>query len=219
MHAPGPLLDSRHIAMGKGVSAAEKRERLVAMFHASGEVYSLKCVEKAAPRAGVAGNVVKDVLKQVCDDDLVREGKVGVSTYYWAFPGEAAAKKRAELGGLAVEAAKQQRLLEDLRQQSEAIDSAAAASGGEAAEVAALEASVRALREREAAAQAETERLRKSGAQDLRKRKADVGVLRDAANRWTDNLFELKKRLVDDHGMDGKELDKMLGTDRIDFVE
>eukprot|EP00965_Chrysotila_dentata_P251270 6209949-Pleurochrysis_carterae.AAC.1 len=40
---------------------------------------------------------VKDVLKQLTDDDFVREGKVGVSTYYWSFPAEAATKKRGEL--------------------------------------------------------------------------------------------------------------------------
>ena len=45
-------------------------------------------------------------------------------------------------------------------------------------------------------------------------------VLRDAANRWTDNCFMLQKFLVETGGMEPKQVDKLLGIDdKFDFVE
>jgi|TARA_B100000524_G_scaffold346740_1_gene247430 hypothetical protein len=37
------------------------------------------------------------LLQELTGDDLVREDKCGVSTYYWSFPGEAGAKKSDEV--------------------------------------------------------------------------------------------------------------------------
>ena len=47
------------------------------------------------------------------------------------------------------------------------------------------------IREFEASAKAELEQLNKSASSNMRLRKKDIQVLRDAANRWTDNLFEV----------------------------
>ena len=57
--------------MPKGVSAAEKRTRLHNVFLQSGAVFTLKEVEKAGSAAGIPGGAVKDVLKELTDDDLV----------------------------------------------------------------------------------------------------------------------------------------------------
>jgi hypothetical protein len=70
-----------------------------------------------------------------------------------------------------------------------------------------------------AAKVAEIEQLRKSSGQNLHLRKKDIETLRDAANRWTDNLFELRKHCVENCGLEPKTVDDMLGTDRIDYVE
>ena len=70
------------------------------MFHSSRAVYNMKDVERESMRLGIISNAVKDVLKELICDDLVHEDKVGVSTYYWSFPGEAGSKKRTELAGL-----------------------------------------------------------------------------------------------------------------------
>ena len=72
----------------KGVSADEKRARLLAMFHTSRAVYTKKEVERDGAKLGILSQAVEGVLKDLCGDDLVKEAKVGISTYYWAFPGE-----------------------------------------------------------------------------------------------------------------------------------
>ena len=96
-------------------------------------------------------------------DDLVREEKVGISTYWWSFPGEDAAKKRRELSAHQAAVAELKPKLEQLQQQQAA---AAAAAGGEddASELQALEASIDALRGRQKAAAEELTKLTMHGA-------------------------------------------------------
>ena len=113
---------------------------------------------------------------------------------------------------------KQQRLAATLQEQLDAATATAAGGEGDAAARSAAEEATAAARERERLALAEAERLRKSGAQDLRKRRADCLVLKESANRWTDNLFELRKQLVE-RGFDPKDADKALGTGNLDFID
>ena len=50
-------------------------------------------------------------------------------------------------------------------------------------------------------------------------RSKDIPTLRDAANRWTDNCFELRKYCIEKGGMDPKLVDHELNTDSIDYVD
>ena len=62
------------------------------------------------------------------------------------------------------------------------------------------------------------EKEKKKSGQNMHARKRDLKVLKEAANRWTDNLFMIKSKLVES-GADVKNVDGMLGTDRIDYIE
>lgn len=71
----------------KGVSAEEKKNRLLQLFYEKGECFQLKELEKIAPKEkGIIANSVKDVLQKLVDDDLVDTEKIGTSIYFWAFP-------------------------------------------------------------------------------------------------------------------------------------
>ena len=190
--------------MAKGVSAAEKKERMIKLFRESKDVFNKKEIESRASKAGIISNAVLGVLKELVGDDLVREEKVGISTYWWSFPGEDAAKKRRELSEEQAAVAELRPKLEQLQQQQA---SAAAAVGGEgeAGELQALETANDALRARQKAAGDELTKLAKHGADDWGARKADLTVLLEGANRWTDNLFTLKKYMTDKHGMESKQ--------------
>ena len=76
--------------MGKGVSAAEKKQRMVQMFHAECAVYTAKEVQKAAPKTGIVSGAVEGVLKELIGDDIVHEAKLSGMLFYWSFPGYAA---------------------------------------------------------------------------------------------------------------------------------
>jgi len=74
-------------------------------------VFSLKELEKLLPKAtGIISQSIKDVLKMLCDDDLVEFDKIGSGNFYWALPSKAVAKKRARVSQLE---AKLQRLSQD----------------------------------------------------------------------------------------------------------
>ena len=204
--------------MGKGVSAAEKKERMLKMFRDSKEVFTKKEIESRASKAGIVSNAVEGVLKELVGDDLVREEKVGISTYWWSFPGEGAAKKRRELSELQTAVTELKPRLEQLQEQQAA--SAAAGGESEASELQAIEGSIDALRARQKVATEELTKLSKDDAQDWAARKADLPVLLEGANRWTDNVYVARKFLTDKHGMDRKDADKYLSIkDDFDYVE
>ncbi|CAB4425116.1 unnamed protein product [Rhizophagus irregularis] len=79
----------------KGLSLAEKRKRLEALFHETKEFYQLKELERDAPKMkGIVTNTVKDVLQSLVDDNLVNTDKIGTSNYYWSFPSSALQSNR-----------------------------------------------------------------------------------------------------------------------------
>jgi outer membrane murein-binding lipoprotein Lpp len=203
----------------KGVSAEEKKLRMVSMFTESGEVWTMKDVEKGAGNKGIIAQAVKDVLKEVCGDDLVHEEKVGISTYYWAFPGETGVKKRRDRDHVSSEVERLNKQVKLLEEDERKAKEAAEAAAGESAAVSKFEASVASLRARRDEVRAETQRLESASSQDLRARRKDIPVLRDSANRWTDNLFEIRKQLTEKFGMEGKSVDQQFGTSGLDYVD
>lgn len=71
----------------KGLSAEEKKSKMLQIFYQKKDVFQLKELEKIAPKEqGIIVNSVKDVLQSLVDDGLVDTDKIGSSLYYWAFP-------------------------------------------------------------------------------------------------------------------------------------
>lgn len=60
----------------------------------------LQDIERLASRRGVVLQSVKDVLQSLVDDDLVHQEKIGISNFFWSFPGEAAVKLETEIAAL-----------------------------------------------------------------------------------------------------------------------
>lgn len=192
------------------------------MFHSSRSVYAMKDVEREAAKLGIISNAVKDVLKELICDDLVHEGKVGVSTYYWSFPGEAGSKKRAELASLRQQTAMLRSQVEQLKaQQKQQAEQRARESGGkdDSADVASMSTAIEALKQDEARLDGELKAAETAGALNLQQRLQDVPVLKEAANRWTDNVFEVRKRFIDEFQMDSKRIDSEFGIDGLDYIE
>ena len=203
--------------MGKGVSAADKKIMMLGVFHAGPDVFSKKEIEKQ--KWGFPPQAADGVLKELMCDDLVREAKIGGSNFYWSFPNEAASKKRAALASAQAGVAKQAEQLEKLRQQVEEAQKATGVSPDDATRMRDAEQSITEYKKREADAKGEMERVKKAGAQNMGLRKKDLPQLRDAANRWTDNCFELRKYLLEKHNMEPSKADHELGiTDNFDYV-
>jgi len=203
------------------VSAAEKRQRMLSMFHreAGGQVFTTKEVSKAASKEGIVAGAVESVLKELVSDNLVHEAKIGGTIFFWSFPGEAKMRKRAELAKAQSSAAAQEHTAASLQEQVKEAAKAHGHNESEAAQLRDSEEAITGFKRREAEANAELERLRKSSDKNMALRRKDLPVLKDAANRWTDNLFQLRSHLVNTCGAEPAMVDKELGTDKIDYIE
>lgn len=74
----------------KGVSAEEKRTRMLQLFYEKKDFFQLKELEKIAPKEkGIIAQSVKDVVQCLVDDGLVDTDKIGTSVYFWAYPSKA----------------------------------------------------------------------------------------------------------------------------------
>ena len=82
----------------KGVSAEEKRTRMLQLFYEKKEFFQLKELEKLAPKEkGIVQQSVKDVVQSLVDDGMVDTEKIGTSVYFWAFPSKAKHTKKRKL--------------------------------------------------------------------------------------------------------------------------
>ncbi|KAJ7045518.1 meiotic nuclear division protein 1 [Mycena alexandri] len=73
----------------RGLSAEEKRVKLLEIFHESKDFYQLKELEKLGPKLkGIVSQSVKEVLQSLVDDGLVQGDKIGSSNFFWSFPSQ-----------------------------------------------------------------------------------------------------------------------------------
>ncbi|CAH0694746.1 unnamed protein product [Spodoptera exigua] len=102
----------------RGLSAEEKKIRMLEIFHNSKDFFQLKELEKIAPKEkGITMQSVKEVVQNLVDDHLVDSEKIGTSIYFWSFPSKAKnAKKRKvqDLQNEVDECAKKLKRTEDL---------------------------------------------------------------------------------------------------------
>ncbi|KAF5828158.1 meiotic nuclear division protein 1 [Dunaliella salina] len=78
------------------LSAEDKRNVVLSIFHETADVYVLKDVEKLGSKKGINSMLIKEILQSLVDDNLVHQEKIGISNYFWSFPSEASAKLQSE---------------------------------------------------------------------------------------------------------------------------
>lgn len=96
----------------RGVSAEEKRARLLELFYEKKEFFQLKDLEKLAPKEkGIVVGSVKETLLHLVDNGLVDTDKIGGSVYYWAFPSKAINIRKRKIAELEQEASEAKKKL------------------------------------------------------------------------------------------------------------
>ena len=177
---PPPLRDFR--------TAQDKRLTVLKLFHESAEPWLLKDMEKAAAKRGVVFQAVKDVVQSLVDDSLVHMDKVGTSNWFWSFPGAADAAVRARLEAVELEAAQVDAETRDISARVEKAEAECPETEDRVAARAALE-SAEALHE---CLTAEEAKFASGDDAMFRTMRSATPMAKEAANRWTDNVFALK---------------------------
>uniref|UniRef100_A0A7S2XYC3 Meiotic nuclear division protein 1 homolog n=1 Tax=Fibrocapsa japonica TaxID=94617 RepID=A0A7S2XYC3_9STRA len=191
----------------KGLSLEEKRQRILGIYHSSGEVYNLKEIEKIASKAGVVLQTIKDVNQSLIDDHLVDADKIGSANFFWSFPSKVYVVKKTKIESL-------QKQIEDSKRQLNAAQD----------KVADLENAGRqdSNTRREGLAKLDQERkrgselderlqcLKENDPEELLRLKNLQEEIKEHVNRWTDNIWAVKSWCVKKKGMPSKDVDRYM---------
>jgi len=199
------------------MSAEEKRQVVLGIYHKTKSVYTEKEILSLATKAGVNANTVADVNQGLVDDGLVDKEKIGGSNYFWSFP----AKKDR------IVQIKHEQTLQSITSLQTKISASSAkladAKRGredEDGERSRKLARLAELDKERKAAQSELEKLKENDPRAIADLEKELKFVTEAANRWTDNIFQCKSYLTKKRGLHSKEANRILQiTDAFDYPE
>ena len=146
-------------------------------------------MEKFVPKAtGIVTQSVKEVLQSLIDDRLVNAEKIGTSNYFWSFPSTAMQSRQNTRNALKEELKRAQ----ELRIKSEGQLNEAAAMREESKERDELLEKYQELDKKKQEAAGKLEMHRANDPKLLAQKRTEAEKAKQAANRWTDNIFTLQ---------------------------
>jgi Mnd1 HTH domain/Leucine zipper with capping helix domain len=148
----------------------------------------MKELEKVGPKMkGVISQSVQEVVKGLCDDNIVCNDKVGTGMYYWCFPSAEVARRATQEKNLTNEiAALEQRLAAADQALAEAQQARSAEDRDE------VLSQLAELQVAEAELQSELSSMAANDPALFEAYEEDAREALDAANRWTDNITTLR---------------------------
>ncbi|KAI9463563.1 meiotic nuclear division protein 1, partial [Lactarius psammicola] len=190
----------------RGLSAEEKRVKLLEIFH---DTRQLKELEKLGPKMkGIVSQSVKEVLQSLVDDNLVQTDKIGSSNFFWSFPSQRGAIMQNRLDAAREARATSEQQLTELQAAIAAERAGRPESDQRVAALARLAATAKELAELQA-------ELDAYGACDPvkveEKRRATV-LAREAALRHTDNYSVLMSYFTRQHNVEPQDIRAYLGV-------
>lgn len=206
------------------MSADEKRKVILEIYHKSQQVYTEKEIIALAAKAGINANSIPEIHQSLIDDGLVEKEKIGGSNYCWSFKAkkdrmaqkthQQTLQQIEELKPKVEEAAAQ--LADAKRGREEEVSEDSEQGESRVSKLKRLED----LSKKRTALEAELESLKENDPAALADLEQELKLVTEAANRWTDNIFECKTYLVKKRGMEKKEAMRILGiTSAFDYPE
>ncbi|PZC81115.1 hypothetical protein B5X24_HaOG213455 [Helicoverpa armigera] len=201
----------------RGLSAEEKKIRMLEIFHNSKDFFQLKELEKIAPKEkGITMQSVKEVVQNLVDDHLVDSEKIGTSIYFWSFPSKAKNAKKRKLHDLqseVQECSKKLKKAEDLI----AHESIGREQCEERTEVLAT---LERLEKHEEKLKRELQKYRDSDPEYIAQLKTEIQDLKAAANRWTENVYILKSYIKNTFQMENDVIEQSFNIPAdLDYIE
>ncbi|KAJ4487400.1 meiotic nuclear division protein 1 [Lentinula edodes] len=168
----------------RGLSADEKRIKLLEIFHETKDFYQLKELEKLGPKLkGIVSQSVKEVLQSLVDDGLVQGDKI----VFWSFPSHQGAVIQGRVDNAKEMKISQQTQLLEIQQSIEREKSTRIESESRTAAIAKLQYMKKELAKLD-------EELTAYGACDpvkLEETRRAITLGKEAAMRWTENYSAL----------------------------
>ncbi|ORX87877.1 meiotic nuclear division protein 1 [Anaeromyces robustus] len=173
----------------KGITFEEKRKRLCDLFHESKDFYQLKELERQAPKLkGVVSQSVKEVIESLVADNMINCEKIGTSNYYWSFPNTSRIQKEEKIKLLKKEIKEQEKLQKELEKKIEKASSERVPSESREQNLEILKGET----EKNEKFKKEIKKYEDCDPVIIEKKKKESEKAKEAANRWTDNIFILQ---------------------------
>ncbi|KAJ7096322.1 meiotic nuclear division protein 1 [Mycena epipterygia] len=194
----------------RGLSAEEKRVKLLEIFHESKDFYQLKELEKLGPKLkGIVSQSVKEVLQSLVDDGLVQADKIGSSNFFWSFPSQRGAIMQGRLKQLKDARTGQQTQQAEFHAQIE-VEKAARVDSAKRTE---LLGTLAQLKKTHVALLNELGAYGACDPAKVQETRRGVTLAKEAAIRWTDNYSMLLSHFTRQHGVDAGEIRRHLGVE------
>ncbi|KFM62734.1 Meiotic nuclear division protein 1-like protein, partial [Stegodyphus mimosarum] len=201
----------------KGLSIEEKRTRMLEIFYERKDVYQLKELEKIAPKEkGIVVQSVKDVVQSLVDDGLVDSEKIGTSVYFWAFPSKAYNNRKRRIDEL-------QNQVDEARKKLKKLDKQVAESqcGREDSEE-----RTKVLKDLAESTELvkrlkiQIEKYKDCDPDVLKEVRKQIDIAKEAANRWTDNIFSIRSWCKNKFFFEESVINKQFGIpEDLDYME
>ncbi|XP_011862661.1 PREDICTED: meiotic nuclear division protein 1 homolog [Vollenhovia emeryi] len=201
----------------RGVSLDEKRMRMLEIFYEKKEFFTLKELEKVAPKEkSIIVQSVKDVLQGLVDDGLVQSGKIGTSTYFWRFPGEKIAATERKIDDtskkLTEAEIKLEALKEEVRKEKELKN--------DTEEKRKLLKEIEQLRMEEQEIKKQIVQFSGVEPEVIAEMNEKAEKYKDAANIWTDNIFAVQNWCKNKFDISKQDLNKQFNIpEDFDYLE
>ena len=199
----------------KGVSAAEKRERVLTQLRESKRPWTTKELEKSAKKLGFHPMAMGDVLQSLIDDSLAVKEKIGSSNYVWSFPSDAFKSASKRLKTLSEQVESTEEHISKLEEEKTALEPGREKTD----EYLALQDELRTKKARLEAVDAELSANRANDPEVLKELDSVVQQIKGSVNRETDNTFAIASHLIKKKNMDRKTVHNYLGiSDSFDYI-
>jgi len=189
----------------------ESRRVILDIYNKTKQMYTLNEIKTLAAKNGVNCNIVADINQSLVDDELVHKEKVGIFYYYRLFP----AKKDRVLH------LQHEQTLRHIEKYKRKIAKASVSLADAKRERAKKIARLAELTKERQVAQEELDSVKENKdpqvSLDLKK---ELDFVKQAANRWTDNVINCKSYLVKERRVDKRDAMKILEiTSAFDYPE
>ncbi|XP_044253747.1 meiotic nuclear division protein 1 homolog [Tribolium madens] len=199
----------------KGLSFEEKKAKMLQLLYETRDFYRLEELEVIAPKEkGITANSVKEVLQALVDDGSVDRDKIGGSIYFWAFPSKLVNAKKRNFDDLQTKleaSTKKLKLIDENVQKAEKEKE----NSDETKEILKEIEKLQELKQK-----LESQYKSCKDVQDLKLMKSETQNVKDAANRWTDNIFAVKSWCKKKFMIEDKVLNKQFGIpEDLDYID
>jgi hypothetical protein len=173
-------------------------------------VHTLKELEKVLPSvASINGMQVKDYIQALSDEGQLRVEKIGSGNWYWSFLSEEKRARDTLLITLRNEKAKLEKSIAEVTEQ---VELANAGRDPEDIERVDLITKYETSRDELKKLKLELEGYKDGDPEEVVRKEKEVEMLKEKANRWTDNIYVLEEYLKQRLGGDREALEGVRST-------